>query len=82
MNLRHSHWAIYFLCWLLAIIGGGALIGAIVFPLLGPLFGSNRTPLAHAIVGARHLGFIALIWAPGIALVACVMRSRRNKSPQ
>lgn len=82
MNLRNSHWAVYFLCWLLAIVGGGALIGAISFPLLGPLFGSDRTPLAHALAGAHHLGFIALIWAPAVALVACVIRARRNKSPQ
>lgn len=80
MNLRNSHWAVYFLCWLLAIVGGGALIGAIIFPLFGPFFGSDRTALAHAVAGARHLGFIALIWAPGIALVACVVRAKRNKS--
>lgn len=82
MNPRNSHWSVYFLCWLLGIVGGGALIGAVGFPLLGPLLGSDRPPLAHAITGARHLGFIALIWAPGIALVACVMRARRNKPPQ
>jgi hypothetical protein len=55
------------------------LIGAISFPLLGPAFGSTSTPLEHAMAGARHLGFIALIWAPGIALVLCVMRAYRNK---
>lgn len=82
MNLQQSHWAVYFIFWLLAIIGGGALIGAISFPLLGPAFGSTRSPLEHALTGARHLGFIALIWAPGIALVLCVMRAYRNRHPQ
>jgi len=82
MNLRNSHWAVYFLCWLLGIVGCGALIGAISFPLLGPLFGSTKSFFEHSCVGARHLGFIALVWAPGIALIACVMRARRNRSPQ
>ena len=79
MKLQQSHWAVYFLFWLVAVIGGSALIGAISFPLLGPAFGSTSTPLEHAMAGARHLGFIALIWAPGIALVLCVMRAYRNK---
>jgi TM2 domain-containing membrane protein YozV len=59
---------------------GGALIGAIGFPIIGPLFGSHRTLLEHAMAGAQHLGFVALIWAPAIALVLCVMRAYRNKS--
>lgn len=82
MKLRNSHWAVYFFCCLIAIIGGGAFIGALSFPLVAPLFGSDRPPLAHAITGARHLGFIALVWAPGIALVACVIRAKRRKSPE
>ncbi len=79
MKLQQSHWSVYFLFWLLAIVGGGALIGAIGFPLLGPVFGSTLSPLEHATTGARHLGFITLIWAPGIALVLCVRRAYRNK---
>lgn len=82
MNPRPIHWSFYFLAWLLGIVGGGALIGAATFPLFGPLFGSERTPLAHALAGARHLGFIALVWAPGIALVACVARGYRRKNPR
>jgi len=79
MNLQKSHWAVYFLFWLLATIIGGALIGLICFPLFGPAFGSALSPLEHAQAGARHVGFIALIWAPAIALVLCVMRAYRNK---
>jgi len=82
MNLRQCHWAVYFLFWATAVVLLGAVAGAIGFVLLGPLFGSAEPPLRHAIAGARHLGFIALIWAPGIALVLCVMRVYRNKQKQ
>jgi hypothetical protein len=82
MKLQQSHWTVYFIFWLLAIVVGGALVGGISFPIFGPLFGSTRTPLEHAIAGTRHLGFIALIWAPGIALVLCVIRAYRNRHPQ
>jgi hypothetical protein len=60
----------------------GAVAGATGFVLLGPLFGSTEPSYQHAIAGARHLGFVALIWAPGIALVLCVMRVCRNKQKQ
>jgi len=79
MNLQQSHWAAYFLFWLLTIIGGCALVGFVSFPIFGPVFGSTRSPLEHALAGARHLSFIALIWAPGIALVLSVRRAYRNK---
>jgi hypothetical protein len=82
MNLRQCHWAVYFLFWATAVVLLGAVAGAIGFVLLGPLFGSIESPLRQAIAGARHLGFIALIWAPGIALVLCVMRAYRNKQKQ
>ncbi|MFT3870029.1 MAG: hypothetical protein QM715_16400 [Nibricoccus sp.] len=82
MKLRDSHWAVYFIVWLLAVVGGGALVGAVSFPLLGPLFGSDHSVFSHVVAGARHLGFIALVWAPGIALVACVIRAKQNKSRQ
>jgi len=82
MNLRESHWAVYFLFWLVVIVVGGAIVGAVSFPLLGPVFGSKLTPLQHTIAGARHLGFIALIWAPGIALVLSFVRAHRRKTPQ
>lgn len=82
MNLQRCHWAVYFTFWLFAVVVGGALIGAISFLLLGPAFGSKLSPLQHAVAGARHLGFIALIWAPGIALVLGVIRARRGKTPQ
>jgi hypothetical protein len=82
MKLQQSHWTVYFIFWFLVVVLVGAVVGAISFPLLGPLFGSPLTPVQHAIVGARHLGFIVMIWAPGIALVLCAVRAHRNKSKQ
>jgi len=78
MNLQRWHWAAYFVFWLVAVVLAAALVGAIGFSLLGPLFGSTRSVGEHAVAGARHVGFIALIWAPGIALVLCVVRAYRN----
>lgn len=78
MKLQECHWSVYFLFWTSAVVVLGGATGALGFTLLGPLFESNQPPLRHAIAGARHLGFIALIWAPGIALVLCVMRAYRN----
>lgn len=82
MNLKQSHWTVYLVFWLFVIVGVGALIGAISFPLLGPFFGSDLTAEKHALAGARHVGFIASIWAPAIAIVLCVIRAHRNKQKQ
>ncbi|MFT3781920.1 MAG: hypothetical protein QM790_07880 [Nibricoccus sp.] len=82
MNLRESHWAIYFLVWLSAVVVAGALLGAITFPVAGPLFGSKLSVLEHVAAGARHLGFISFVWAPPIALVACVKRAYEKKKPR
>jgi len=82
MNLRQSHWKVYFIFWFKLVVLAGAAVGAIGFPLLGPLFGSTLTATEHVVAGARHLGFVAMIWAPGIALVLCVVRAYRNKVKQ
>ena len=34
-----------------------------------------------ALNGIRNIGFWAFIWAPGIALVRCIMRSHRERHP-
>lgn len=82
MNLQRWHWSAYFVFWLVTVVLAAALIGALGFSLLGPLLGSTRTVGEHAMAGAHHVGFIALIWAPGIALVLCVVRAYRNKKKQ
>ncbi len=82
MNLQRWHWATYFLFWTTAVVAAGAILGALSFPLFGPLFGSTLRPLDHALAGTKHGGFISLIWAPGIALVLSVRRAYRNHQKQ
>ncbi|EIP97511.1 hypothetical protein OpiT1DRAFT_01952 [Opitutaceae bacterium TAV1] len=59
---------------------GGALLGAVVFPLVGKLLLGMAEPGAGelALEGARMLAFfLGAVWAPGIAVVVCAIRARR-----
>jgi hypothetical protein len=60
----------YIAAWTVAIVAAGALVGAVAFPLVGKLAGSDASVAALAAQGARDLGFLAFIWAPGTAIVA------------
>jgi hypothetical protein len=53
----------------------------IAFPLGGLLLDAERTPYQLLIRGARFGSFYFLIWAPAIAITACVMRAYRQKHP-
>ena len=44
MNLREIHWSLYFLFWVAVIVGTGALLGAVLFPLTGWFFHTGFTP--------------------------------------
>jgi Zn-dependent protease with chaperone function len=68
------HWSLYFLTWTLGLTALGALLGLVLFPLVGWGVGLNRTPGDLALAGIRILGFYFGIWAPGIALVVTVKR--------
>jgi hypothetical protein len=70
--------------WTVAIIAGGAMVGAVVFPLAGALIGADSGIAELAANGARKLGFLSFVWAPGIALVVCFHRAyldRNRRSP-
>jgi hypothetical protein len=82
MNLRDVHWSLYFLGWTAAITAAGALLGAVVIPLAGLVFATGKTAAQLAVAGARDLGFYFFLWAPGIALVLCVMRAYRRRHPE
>ncbi|MDD2765829.1 MAG: hypothetical protein PHE83_17850 [Opitutaceae bacterium] len=82
MNLREIHWLPYFLFWVALLVAAGALLGALLFPLAGLLFRTGDTPWQLVQNGARIGGFYFLIWAPGTAVVLCVMRSYRRRHPE
>ncbi|MFH1496538.1 MAG: hypothetical protein ABII82_01815 [Verrucomicrobiota bacterium] len=87
MKNKRLHWAVYAPALIVGITALGAVVGAVVFPLWGLLFGLERGAGELAMTGARTLGFYFLIWAPGIALVLCVKRayeaqaSRERQNP-
>lgn len=68
----------YVLLWSAIITAGGAVVGAIVFPLVGTLGHAEMSAGAMALSGARQLGFLAFIWAVGIAIVMAFHRAYRR----
>ncbi len=82
---RAIPWAGRFLAYVAAIVLAGGIVGGVLFPLLGVTL-RMEYPVAHmARRGFLDLSFYALIWAPAISLVACVMqarsRSRERRNP-
>ncbi|HEX9785740.1 MAG TPA: hypothetical protein VGA56_23785 [Opitutaceae bacterium] len=69
----------FFLGWTLGITAGGAIIGAISFPLVGSLLGAEGSSWELTLSGARDLAFLAFIWAPGTAIVLCFHRIYRDR---
>jgi NADH:ubiquinone oxidoreductase subunit H len=80
-RLSAAHWTLYFLAWVVGLVVLGATLFALLFPVGGWLLGSERTSLALLRRGAGFGGFYFLIWAPAIALCACVMRAYRRRHP-
>ena len=82
MNLGRLHWSLYFLFWVAAIGAAGAALGALLFPVVGWLFrvGPSLGQLARH--GAFLGGYFFLIWAPGTAVVLCVIRAYRRRHPE
>lgn len=79
MKIRDLHWAPHFLVWVLGIIALGAILGSLIFPLVGILAGFEKTPGELALNGARTLGFYFMVWAPGIALVVTVKNAYERR---
>lgn len=69
----------YITGWTVAITAAGALLGAIIFPLVGVIFGRDATPATMALSGARNLGFLAFVWAPGTAIVLAFRHGFRRR---
>jgi len=79
--LERSHWSVYAAAWILGLVVIGTILGTILFPLGGLMLGAKRSSTELFIRGARFGSFYFLIWAPAIAISACVMRAYRKKYP-
>ena len=68
-----------FLLTVLGLCALGALLGALVFPLVGPVDGTLKTREELVVLGARTGGFFFMVWAPGLALVREFWRAGRER---
>jgi hypothetical protein len=77
----------YVIRWTAIITAGGALVGAVVFPIIGLIAKMPGDPTVHLLAGIKNLGFLTFVWAPGISIVLAFEhaykrhRWRLNKSP-
>jgi len=72
--MKLLRWIVF---WVLIVAGmclQGALVGAILFPLAGSLLGMEMSLTEMAHNGIKEGAFLAFIWAPGTATMACFMR--------
>jgi len=72
----------YVLFWSAMITLGGALVGSVIFPVVGSLAGMDLTVGEMARNGARQIGFLTFIWAVGIAIVMAFQRAHRLSRAQ
>ena len=56
----------------------GAVAGAFLYPLFGSLIGMDLSVGRMVRLGVLDGGFYALIWAPGISFVACIIWGKRR----
>lgn len=72
---------VWFLVWLgisLSIIAMGAAVGGILFPIGGWVFGYELEVMQMVRNGIFDGGFYAMMWAPGISFVLCIMFIRKK----
>lgn len=84
MKRKYGAWFYvgYVLAWAVAIIAGATLAGAILFPLIGKLFGSTRGVGELALSGARHLAeWTAKVWALSFGIVLAFHHAYRSRRP-
>jgi hypothetical protein len=79
--LQRAHWSVYAAAWILGLVVIGTILGMIFFPLGGLVLSAKRSSAELLVRGARFGSFYFLIWAPAIAIAACVMRAYRRKYP-
>ena len=74
-----TYWMALFVGYTLSIILAGAVLGAILYPLVGSLFNFNYSLISMTQKGMTDLSFFALVWAPGGAIVLCFIKAHHKK---
>lgn len=82
MKNKRLHWAWHALLVFFGVIACGAVLGAVVFPLWGLVFGLDYSVLELTVKGVRTMGFYFFMWAPGMALVLGVKRAYEAKQAE
>lgn len=77
-----AYWISLFTVYSAAIITTAAILGGILYPLTGILLGFDYSLYLMAQNGVADLSHLALIWAPGIAIVLCFIKAHRQKQEQ
>lgn len=72
------YWFFRWLALVLIITAGGAVIGAVLFSVVGLAFQMDYRLSELLRNGLRDGGFYAFIWAPGVSFVLCVMKAYKN----
>lgn len=72
-------WIGLFLLYAVGIVAIGAPTGAAVFLALGKLFVPEMTYGGLALAGLRVGAILSGVWAPGVAIVLCFMRGKRER---
>ncbi|MEX0324868.1 MAG: hypothetical protein AB3N33_02140 [Puniceicoccaceae bacterium] len=66
-------WGLRWLGLVALICLAGGFLGAVLFPIAGHLLGMDLATRDMVRNGVFDGGFFALIWAPGLSLVICIM---------
>jgi hypothetical protein len=66
-------WCAVWSLLVVAIVAAGAIAGSVLYPLVGTLLQMELSVREMFINGVFDGGFYALIWAPGVSFVACIM---------
>lgn len=73
---RALYWAGFWHAVVVTFILGGALAGGVLFVVVGSIAGMEAGIGDLFRSGLWNGGFYLLIWAPGIAIILCVIRAR------
>ncbi len=76
---RILRWAGIFLYYALGMVAIGAATGCAVFLILGPLFLKESSYGEIASYGLKTGAILAGIWTPGVAIVKCFVKGKKER---